>query len=331
VKILFLAAEADPFVKIGGLGDVAGSLPFALRRLAATPDQNSSTQVDIRLVIPFHGAIQRKSFPLRPLKSFDILSVNGPLRVEVLTTKLYDLPAYLISGDPIPPDSPVYTADTAINGYRLAFFSVAALELARSLDWVPDVIHANDWHTAPAVYALALWRDHDPFFAHTTSVLGLHNLVYLGAGPALASYGLPPAVGSELPWWAQDIPLPLGPLSADHIVAASPSYARVILTPEYGSGLHEFLKSRAQSISGILNGINPDQWDPVHDPALIANYTPDCPEYRIKNKETLQNEFGLEPLCQAIPGGVQFSPGCTTGKIPLTSLAREYCFYRNRS
>jgi starch synthase len=127
--------------------------------------------------------------------------------------------------------------------------------MARALGWNPDILHANDWHTAPAVYALSLSRD--PFYKNTASLLGVHNLPYLGvsAGPALQDFGLPPARGSALPGWAQDLPLPLGLLAADWIVAVSPTYAREILTSEFGSGLEGFLRTRAGSISGILNGL----------------------------------------------------------------------------
>ena len=122
------------------------------------------------------------------------------------------------------------------DGYKFTFFSLAALQLTRAIDWTPDIIHANDWHTAPALYALKIQRD--PQLARTSALLGLHNLPYMGvgAGPAMLGFDLPPASGSSLPWWAQDMPLPLGMLAADHIVAASPSYASEILTPEFGIG-----------------------------------------------------------------------------------------------
>jgi starch synthase len=99
VKILFMAAEADPFVGMGGLGDVAGALPLAHRRLAALPKQSGSTQVNVRLVIPLSDAIKRKTFSLLALQFFDLPSINGPVRAEALNTDLHDIPGYLIAAD----------------------------------------------------------------------------------------------------------------------------------------------------------------------------------------------------------------------------------------
>jgi starch synthase len=288
LKVLFLAAEAEPFVKIGGLGDVAGSLPPALKSLGG---------IDIRVAIPFHGAIQRQSYPLSRAASFEIPFRDGIAHAEGLVTEVRGITIYLIAGDLMPADAPVYTVDPGVDGYKFTFFSLAALELARRLDWSPDILHANDWHTAPAIYALWLRRDTDALFNNTATVLGLHNLPYLGvgAGQALRDFGLPPASNSALPWWAQDMPLPLGLLSADHIVAASPTYAREILTPEFGSGLESFLKTRKAHISGILNGIDTSRWDPSTESAISAQYDFDHIDRRRENKLALLREFGLSP------------------------------------
>jgi starch synthase len=294
LKILFLAAEAEPFIKIGGLGDVAGSLPKALKALSL--DENSKyDEIDIRLVIPFHGAIQRHSFNLKPAGSFSVASNDGDIYCEALTTQIKGVPVYLLSGPPIPRDAPVYREDTAVDGYKFTFFSLAALELARHLNWQPDILHANDWHTAPSVYALKIRND--PFFENTATLLGLHNLPFMGenAGPALEAFGLPLGVDTPLPWWAQSMPLPLGLLAADHIVAVSPAYAKEILTHEYGAGLEDFLKSRSRDISGILNGIDTGQWDPAKDKTLTANFTAGRLDDRMANKTALLKEFKLNP------------------------------------
>jgi starch synthase len=122
-----------------------------------------------------------------------------------------------------------------------------------------------------------------------------------GAGPALQSFGLPPALQSPLPLWAQDLPLPLGLLTADHIVTVSPTYAKEILTPEYGSGLEGFLQSRADSISGILNGINVEEWDPALDSTLAAQFNRDNLTARALNKGGLLRELGLHETSLALP------------------------------
>ncbi len=293
LNVLFLAAEARPFISAGGLGEVAISLPQALRNLP-------SAAQDVRLVIPLHGKIRKENFDLRPVTTFSVPRGQERIPARAFETRVENLPVYLIAGPPIPasPDAPLYQPDAALDGEKFTFFSLAALELARQLGWKPDIVHANDWHTAPAIYALGLRRSADRFYRRTATLLGLHNLPYLGvgAGPAMNAYGLPPAdETSPLPWWARNLPLPLGLLSADHIVAVSPGYAREILTPEFGAGLHEFLNRRSPAISGILNGIDTEAWNPETDTLITARFSTDTLAHRRRNKAALQKEFRLPP------------------------------------
>ncbi|GAB4526032.1 MAG: glycogen synthase GlgA [Anaerolineales bacterium] len=291
LKILFLAAEARPFISAGGLGEVAASLPQALRRLPEPAP-------DVRLAIPFHGRISRSAHNWRPVTTFEIERQGEKVGVQAYETRLEGLPVYAIAGAPIPdaPDAALYENDAALDSEKFTFFSLATLELARRLNWRPDIVHANDWHTAPAIYALALRRGQDAFYAQTATLLGLHNLPYLGkgAGPGMNAYGLPAApADSPLPWWARNMPLPLGLLSADHIVAVSPGYAQEILTPAFGAGLHDFLNTRAADISGILNGLDTDLWNPASDQALPVTYDANSLHLRRKNKLALQEMLGL--------------------------------------
>ena len=216
--------------------------------------------------------------------------------VEVYALAQSALPVYFIAGELISSESPVYTTDTLIDGLKYTFFSLAALELCRYLDWSPDILHANDWHTAPAVYSLSVDRKVNPFFSATASVLGVHNLPYLGLGAetALGYFGLPPTDSKSLPVWARQLPLPLGLLAADCIVAVSPSYAQEILTPEYGAGLQDLLLQRRSSLTGILNGLDVHAWDPQSDPHLKQNYSLQDLKLRQANKTALQSELGLK-------------------------------------
>jgi starch synthase len=290
IKVLFLASEADPFIKIGGLGDVAGSLPGALRALG---------DVDIRLVIPLHPRMSLGDAHLS--LSFSVTSTRGDFTVEAWETHVGDLPVYALGSDLITHADQIYHSDASLDGPKFGLFSLAALRLAEELKWKPDILHANDWHTALSIYALGLRRPTDRFFARTRSLLGVHNLPYLGVGAnnALELFALPIAQVSALPWWAVDFPLPLGLLAADHIVAVSPTYSQEILTPQFGSGLDEFLLTRADTISGILNGIDTRAWDPESDPNLKANYTPTELLHRQINKRELQAEFNLDPAADA--------------------------------
>jgi len=165
--------------------------------------------------------------------------------------------------------------------------------LPRILNWQVDVLHAHDWHTALAVYALLLKRWAGEM-SSAVSVLTLHNLPYMGADVAenLAAYGLPVAQ-SDLPDWARALPLPLGLFSADAVVAVSPTYAEEILTPKFGCGLDVFLHRHKEVLHGILNGIDTESFDPSTDPSIPFQYTVDNPAIREKNKTALQEKLGL--------------------------------------
>ncbi len=288
MRIFFLAAEAAPFAKVGGLGDVVGSLPWALAR--------RNPQDDVRLVLPLHPTIDARRWGLSPLTAFTVAHRNGPITAEIYATEHRGLPVYFVTGVPVLAVPGVYSPDPHADAVKYAFFSLAALALARYLDWPPDIIHAHDWHTALAVHALALRRSHDAFFAHTRTVLTVHNLPYMGA-PApllLDAFGLPPAPPeSGLPEWARTMPLPLGLAAADAITTVSPTYAREILTPAFGHGLEAFLRTRRDRLVGILNGLDTDLWNPATDPALDVRYTATTLGLRERNAEALRAEVGL--------------------------------------
>jgi starch synthase len=161
-------------------------------------------ELDVRLVIPFHPGIRRDLYPLRPAAEFIVHRRTGDIQARAFMLDLDGLTVYLIGGALIEQENGVYSADLEADSNKYVYFSLAALELARKLDWKPDVLHANDWHTSAAVYSLALNRPTDPYFLNTTSLLTVHNLPYLGAmtGPALDDFDLPPAVTTSLPAWA---------------------------------------------------------------------------------------------------------------------------------
>jgi len=294
IKVLFLAAEADPLVKVGGLGDVAGSLPRALNHL---PDEiTGDYKVEVRLVLPFHSAIRKKITNPTHLFDFTINSRHGPLTAKAFQIEANGLLTYLIAGAAIAEDSPVYSPDASIDGPKYLFFSLATLELAKKLDWQPDILHANDWHTAIAVYAMNIQKKSEAFFKNTHSVLTVNNLPFMGNGTEAAfdEFLLPASKYPRLPWWARKFPLPLGLQTADRIVAVSPTYANEILTPEYGCGLETFLKARRKAISGIVNGLDQESWDPSRDKTTAVNFSAKSLEKRIENKNALTAEFSLD-------------------------------------
>lgn len=234
LKVLFAAAEATPIAKVGGLGDVAGALPKALKKAG----------VDIRVVIPRYQSIETPSkLPGSPV------------------------PIYYVSSN--------YFDRDEIYGYqddqeRFRYFSRAILELAKQEKFEPDILHLNDYHTATAAKLLRTDYERDPFFAGTRSVLTIHNLTNQGG---------------EM--------LRLGIESADELVAVSPTYAKEILTPEFGSGLEEVLKGRQDRLHGILNGIDTEVYNPGTDPNLTTNFSASHLAGRQQNKLSLLREIGL--------------------------------------
>ena len=286
INVLFLAAEADPFVKVGGLGDVAGSLPRALRALS-----NDDVRLDVRLVLPYHPVV--KADNLKPLGMFSIPRGDSEVEVEAFEGVLNGMPVYFINGDSIRTNGSVYSLDSKLDAEKYTFFSLAALELPGQINWLPDVVHANDWHTALSVYG-SLTKRWEEGARNMAGVVTLHNLPFMGPDirAILESYGIKLAQ-TDLPEWARVMPLPLGLWASDAIVAVSPSYANEILTPEYGCGLDEFLLLRRETISGVLNGIDVASFNPADDSALGVNFDVDSLEKRAANKDFLQERLGF--------------------------------------
>jgi starch synthase len=313
IKVLFLAAEADPFVKVGGLGDVAGSLPRALRALSS--ELTGEVTVDARLALPFHPVLRSKAVSLRPVPPFALKRDGEEVLVEAFETEHEGLPVYFIGGGPIDTSGSVYSSNAEVDGEKYTFFSLAVLELIKQLEWHPDVVHTNDWHTALAAYGLLVhqWQEGQ---SRPASVITIHNLPFLGPDvhKMLAEYDIPLAQ-TDLPDWARLKPLPLGLWSADAIVAVSPTYADEMLSPDYGAGLETFLKSRRENLSGILNGLDVNSFDPATDTEIASQFTIDSLDRRKANKIVLANRVGFSPNLEVPLLGV-----CSKGCGNLTSL-----------
>jgi starch synthase len=287
LRVLFIAAEADPFVKVGGLGDVAGSLPLAIK--------SARSDIDIRLAIPYYGSVKTSS-PVKFLLGFSVPSVDGPVWAEVFETALGNIPVYLIAGSPIQPDQPVYGTDFTQDAEKFVFFSLACLRLPEHLGWPVDILHANDWHTAVALHALKQNASAFPHDQKIKSILAIHNLPFMGAHSevALQKFEIQPAQNSNMPPWSRSLPMPMGINAADQVIAVSPTYAKEILTPGYGCDLQSFLKTRKSSISGILNGIDYNVWNPSTDPLISTQFDIKTLNSRTSNKISLQKECSLD-------------------------------------
>ena len=293
INVLFVASEASPFIKVGGLGDVAGSLPPALQNLS--PSQLNGKKMDVRVVIPYHSLIKIDLQEIHLVATFSVPHATGDIPARAYKTIVNDLTVYLIEGSNFSSDQSVYSSDTYADGKKYIFFSLAVLEFVKAINWHIDILHANDWHTALSVYELKNRRSNDKFFEKTKSIITVHNLPFMGgnASALMQEFGIKPCDSPKLPVWARSFPLPLGLFAADYIVTVSPNYAREILTPEFGCGLQEFLQSRKDSVAGILNGLDEAFWDPANDKAIHNHYDLNRLSPRLENKSLLQQEFGL--------------------------------------
>ncbi len=286
MRVLFLAAEAEPFVKVGGLADVAGSLPEALRALGH----------DVRLAIPGYGAIDWLRYQPALRTRLDLPHANGAQTAEIYETQSGGTPVFLVTGPPIPKDGRIYGGGIGEDAPKFIFFSLAALFSCQALGWKPDVLHANDWHTGTAVEWLVTEGRQNDFFRSVATVISIHNLRYRGEGSGrfLAEYRVPVTGASRvLPDWLRDSPLALGLLNADVLSTVSPTYAREILTPTFGEGLDGLLRARQDRLQGIVNGIDMDLWNPAADEALAATFDEGSLERRAANKKALQEEVRL--------------------------------------
>lgn len=284
MRVLLLAAEFAPLAKVGGLGDVVGELPFALKSLG----------VDIRVYLPFHQSIDRSQLDLSEEDQVRVPNRSSDQAATIYRMNFESRDLFLIDGDPITKVEGIYS-DPISDGHKFTFFSLAALRSAEATGWKPDVLHAHDWHTSPAVVWLEQNREGDPFWRATASLLTVHNLPYMGAGAedALDYYGLEPVHDYRLPDWAQHQPLPMGLATADWVTTVSPTYAKEIHAPAYGHGLEGLITGRSDRVTGVLNGIDLTRWNPNTDKTLQVNFNRKTLVERLKGGTWLRESIGL--------------------------------------
>ncbi len=294
MKVLFLASEAFPFVKVGGLADVAGSLPGAINDLEDA--HRSGTDLDIRVCIPFYKCINATQFNLTYSGKIQLPTSTGFEKGEVFVTRHKGIVFYFIRNSTIGSDDVVYSEDTEKAGNKFTFFSLAVLEWVKQLNWIPDIIHANDWHTALSIYAAKIEKRSRKSFSNTHFLITLHNLPFMGAGSerALRKYHIPPSNDPLLPDWAKVLPLPMGLSAAEKIVAVSPNYAQELLTREYGCSLQGFLSSKKSNLIGILNGLDTTLWDPSGDKLIKKRFSIDGVQHKSDNKVFLLKKLELD-------------------------------------
>ena len=288
MKILFASAEAYPLAKVGGLGDVAGSLPKALKALGH----------DVRIVMPRYGMVQA---PREEVVQFPVHLGDANHEAGLRTARIGQVPVYLIEKPDLYDRPKVYEYDD--DGKRFGFFCKAILDLLPAADFWPDVIHTNDWHSALVPAFLRSTASQDERFRRIGTVLTIHNLLHQGLFPRQLFdwLGLPGSMwnheGAE--FYGQLNFMKAGIVFADCVNTVSPTYAKEIQTLEFGEGLDGLLRSYAAKLSGILNGIDHDVWNPAKDPFLIQKYSKSTLEKKSADKVALQKEAGLPPDAKA--------------------------------
>ncbi|WP_019910755.1 glycogen synthase GlgA [Paenibacillus sp. HW567] len=291
MKVLFAAAEADPFIKTGGLADVIGALPKALK----------GAGVDVRVILPkYRGIPEKFSSQMEHVADLDV-PVGWRNQYCGIKRIVHDgIPVYFI-------DNEYYFGRDGIYGYmddgeRFAFFNRAVLECLPAIDFQPDVLHCHDWHAAVIPLLLQGHYRHNPFYSGMRTVFTIHNLLYQGVFPYSVLgelLGLSDNYFLAVEYYGNVNFMKGGIVYSDHVTTVSPTYAGEIRTAYYGYGLDGLLSSRADHLSGIVNGIDTKSYNPASDQQIYTRYRSNLGK-KAENKTALQQELGL-PVAPEIP------------------------------
>jgi starch synthase len=297
MKVLHVAAEVFPLVKTGGLADVVAALPVAQAEAGA----------EVRLLLPGLPPVLDAVDSIRSV--IDIGACFGALRVRLLLARMPGtrLPVYVVDapylykrgGSPYQDGTGEEWSD---NLQRFALLGWVAAHLAAAdadPHWVPDIVHAHDWHAAMACAYIA---DHPTTAA--SAIFTVHNLAFQGLFPmhdwallGLASRLMSPA---GLEFHGQLSFMKAGLKFADRVTTVSPTYAREIATHEFGCGLDGVIRDRGAKVAGIINGIDEAVWNPATDPAIATRYDRERPAGKRSCRQALQAELGLQPDADAL-------------------------------
>ena len=288
-KVLFAAAEAVPFIKTGGLADVAGSLPYAFDR----------DQYDVRVILPCYTCISPRYRSQMKDVMHTVMHFNGRDRyLGLRELDLNGITFYFIDNEDYFGGSGPYT-DYTYDIEKFTFFCKAVLAILPIINYQPDIIHCHDWHTGLIAPYLKTALNWDPFYQNIKTVFTIHNLKFQGLCGRDFLCGI-----SGLPWhlFAEGAlcsgsggNMMKGAIQfSDKITTVSDSYAEEIKTPEYGETMDGMLQWRSPDFCGIVNGIDYDMFDPEADPSLAVRYNVDSvAKGKAASKAALQKELGL--------------------------------------
>ena len=290
LKVLFATSEVAPLIKTGGLADVSAALPAALRAIG----------VDVHVLVPGYNPVMAKLAQHEVVATFDDLP--GFPSSRLLSGRMaHDIPLLVLDCPSLyqrdgGPYQDVSGHDWADNALRFGLLSKIAAVLGSSaspLAWHPDLVHCNDWQTGLTPAYLHFAQGAVP------SIIGVHNLAFQGIFPPamVQQLNLPPSCFSidGLEYYGSMSFLKAGLFYADHITTVSPNYAKEIQREELGFGLQGLLAARRDSLTGMLNGIDTEEWDPATDPHLARQYSGADMTGKAANKQALQKKLGLNP------------------------------------
>jgi starch synthase len=281
MKILLVASEVVPFAKTGGLADVAGSLPKALQHFGH----------DIRIIMPRYKMIDPAKYELKKVAD-DIY--EGKVPGTDIIVYFYENENYFGSRDDL---YQVKGVDFPDNLERFAGFCQAVPRFIKGYHWQPDIIHLNDWQTALIAAYLRVNYHDDPFFRRIAVIYSIHNMGYHGSFPKeklpLTGLGWDQFVPEKLEFWGQIALCKAGLVYADKINTVSKTYAKEIQTEEYGAGLDGLLRFRSNDVSGIVNGLDYEVWNPATDQQIIKRYSAATISLKSDNKLELQKQHQL--------------------------------------
>ncbi|MCE5301106.1 MAG: glycogen synthase GlgA [Spirochaetia bacterium] len=294
IKILIAASEVVPFAKTGGLADVTGALPKALRNLGH----------DVRVVMPLYRKIDREKYGIKDTGKRVNINIalhdhEGAVMEGVLPGS--DVPVYFINNREFFDREEIYRTPQGEywdNNERFMFFSKCIPEMIKAAGWVPDVINCNDWHTGLIPVFLKTIYANDDMLKNIATAYSIHNIAYQGcASKEMISHaGLPWEIYNmhQLEFYGGINYMKGGIVFADVINTVSNKYKEEIKTPEYSYNLDGVLRGRDKDLYGILNGIDYTVWDPATDRFLPVNYTPETIEGKTEVKKKLLEECGLK-------------------------------------
>jgi starch synthase len=287
VKVLFAVSECVPFVKTGGLADVAGALPKELKKLGT----------EVHVILPNYNLIPEKfkqSFQFK--KSIDVPLGSQSQYCGIFTTEHDGITYHFIDNEYYFHRNSLYGHDD--DGERFSFFSKAVLECIPHLDFIPDVIHSHDWHTAMVNFLLNAHYRHQPMYTKIKTVLTIHNLQFQGIFPfdfISELLRLDPQYFNmeQLEFYGNVNFMKGGIVSSDIVTTVSPTYKEEIQFPYYGEKLDGLLRKHSNKLIGIVNGIDDSVYNPSIDRDIAVSYDVATIEGKSENKKALQQYFGL--------------------------------------